>query len=96
MQDKKRLSFLIARASAIYGSDNQLAIALGVTRQQISKWKNGHQDPSIEMQQRLAEIAGLDPAPHVIAASVEKTGNQAAIDLVQQLIAPFRKAWHFS
>ncbi|KAF1056808.1 helix-turn-helix transcriptional regulator [Variovorax sp.] len=96
MQDLQRLNFLIDKASAMYGSDNQLAIAMGTTRQVISNWRHGHKSPSTEMQQKLAELAGIDPAPHVLAAAVEKTGNAAAIALVQQLIAPFRKAWHFS
>lgn len=92
MQDLKRLNFLIDKASEIYGSDNQLALALDVHRQQVSDWRAGRKAPGTNLQARMAEIAGLDPAVHVLAAAVEKTGHQGAMDL----LAPFKSAWLFT
>lgn len=92
MQDLERLNFLIDKAAAMHGSDNQLAIAMGTSRQVVSNWRHGIKSPSVEAQQRMAEIAGLDPAIHVMAAAVEKTGHPGAL----ALLAPFRRAWHFS
>ena len=87
MADLARLNSLIDKASAICGSDNQLAIHLGITRQQVSNWRHGHKVPGIEMQERLAEIAGVDPAAHMLAAAVEKTGSEKVMELFAKLKA---------
>lgn len=85
MQDLARLNSLIDKAAAIHGSDNQLAIALGKSRQQVSNWRNGHAAPGIDVQKQLCEIAGIDPAGHVMAAAIEKTNDPAAMALFQKL-----------
>lgn len=92
MQDLKRLNFLIDAAAAIYGSDNKLAEALDVHRQQVSNWRHGNKAPGYELQERMAQMAGLDPAIHVMAAAVEKTGHSGAM----KLLRPFTAAWQKS
>lgn len=87
MQDLQRLNSLIDKAASIYGSDNQLAIRLGITRQQISNWRHGQKAPGIEMQEKLAELAGVDPAVHMLAAAAEKTGSEKVMQLFAQLRA---------
>lgn len=88
MQDLERLNLLIDKAAAICGgSDNQLAIRLDITRQQISNWRHGHKAPSLEMQEKMAEMAGVDPAVHMLAAAAEKTGSEKVMELFAQLKA---------
>ncbi|WP_139225710.1 hypothetical protein [Paracidovorax konjaci] len=86
MQDTKRLNLLIDRARG-EGSDNQLAIKLGVHRQQICDWRAGRKAPGIELQETMAEMAGVDPAVHMLAAAAEKTGNDKVMALFAQLRA---------
>ncbi|MBK6295528.1 MAG: hypothetical protein IPF55_15545 [Rhodoferax sp.] len=59
MQNLDRLNLLIDRASKIYGSNRQLAFALGKNPQQISDWKHGRKEPGTDIQAKLAEIAAL-------------------------------------
>ncbi|HYP84391.1 MAG TPA: YdaS family helix-turn-helix protein [Variovorax sp.] len=92
MQDLKRLNLLIDKARDIAGSDAKLADMLGVRAQHVSNWRHGHRTPGQELQERMAKIAGIDPAPHVAAAAIEKTGHPGAL----ALLAGLRKQWHFS
>jgi ribosome-binding protein aMBF1 (putative translation factor) len=86
MQDLSRLNVLIDKAAnAAGGSDNKLATMLGTSRQVVSNWRHGQKEPAIEKQIEMAKIAGIDPAPIVIAAAVEKTGHEGALALVRQL-----------
>lgn len=87
MQDLARLNLLIDKASAIAGSDGKLAAMLDVHRQQVSNWRHGHKAPGIEVQEKLAEIAGVDPAVHMLAAAAEKTGSEKVMELFAQLKA---------
>lgn len=87
VQDLKRLTLLIDRASKICGSDNQLAIKLGVSRQQISKWRAGSADAPPAHQEAMAEMVGVDPAVHLLAAAVEKTESEKVMELFAKLRA---------
>lgn len=96
MQDLTRLNFLIAKASAIAGSNAALSRELGIHSQTVSDWKRGKTEPSIEMQERMASIAGLDPAPFVLSAAVEKSGNEAAVTLLKQLLKKAKAEWAYT
>ena len=86
MQDLERLNFLIGKASAIAGSNAALSRMLNVHSQTVSDWKRGKTEPSIEMQERMAAIAGMDAAPVIALAAVEKTGHEQAIALIRRLM----------
>ncbi|MEO8023873.1 hypothetical protein [Polaromonas sp.] len=91
MQDLERINFLIDRAAATLGSDNQLAAALGTSRQVVSNWRHGHKEPGADKQAQLAEMAGLDVGFHVTASAVEKTGHAAAIAWLAKRAEDWRK-----
>lgn len=93
MQDLERLNLLITKAASICGSDNKLAIALGKNRQQISNWRHGHASPSVDVQQRLAQMANEDEGLHVAAAAIEKTGNAQAIKWLEAQLEKIRKLY---
>lgn len=40
-----------------FGSEAHFAEALGVTREQMARWKAGSEEPSPEMLQRIADLA---------------------------------------
>lgn len=87
MQDLSRLNSLITKASAIAGSDKALAAKLGTSSQVVSNWRHGYKNPGLEMQEKMAEIAGVDPAVHMLAAAAEKTGSEKVMQLFAQLKA---------
>ncbi|MDN6886482.1 hypothetical protein QMO14_23095 [Variovorax sp. CAN2819] len=71
MQHLEELNLLIDKAAKAAGSDNKLAIALGVTRQRISNWRHAHQACTPADQALMAHIAGLDPVQVLARATVE-------------------------
>lgn len=90
MQDLTRLNLLINKAASIYGSDNQLAQALGTSRQTVSNWRHGIKSPGIDVQQKMAEIAS-EPVEYTVAmAAVEKTGNAQAIQWLESQLKKIR------
>lgn len=91
MQDLARINFLIDHAAAKLGSDNQLAIAMGTSRQVVSNWRHGHKEPGSDKQAQMAEMAGLDVGYHVTASAVEKTGNATALAWLAERARDWRK-----
>lgn len=71
MQHLDELNTLIDKAAKAAGSDNKLAISLGVTRQRISNWRHAHQACTPADQALMAHIAGLDPVQVLARATVE-------------------------
>lgn len=68
----KKISELIAGASQVLGSDNAIAVRLGVPRQLVSMWKSGARDCPPEDQARIAAILGADPREALVSAVLER------------------------
>lgn len=54
-------------------SDYALAPRLGLSRQQISRYRNGHDYLSEPAAVKLAELLGIDPLPILASAAAERT-----------------------
>jgi hypothetical protein len=67
-----KLNELIDKAAEIAGSDNKLALRLGVSRQLVSNWRHGLKTCTPEDWALLAYIAGLDAEEALIRAVVAK------------------------
>jgi hypothetical protein len=67
-----QLNDLIDRAAGNAGSDNKLAIALGVSRQVVSNWRHGLKTATPADWALLAAAAGLDPEEALIRATLDK------------------------
>ena len=67
-----QITTLISQASEKLGSDNALAMRLGVPRQMISMWKNGARPCPPEDQARIAAVLGLDPVEALVGAVLER------------------------
>jgi transcriptional regulator with XRE-family HTH domain len=59
-----------AKERAGVPSDNQLASALGVKRQTVSNWRQGHNTPDAVACEKLAEITG-EPLARVLGIAGE-------------------------
>lgn len=60
------LKLAIERASAILGSQRELATSLGERESHISGWKSGKRACGIDKRIRMAQIAGMDPTQAVL------------------------------
>ena len=59
-------------------SDNQAAIALGVTRSAVSGWRNGHNHPEPDTVDTMCKAAGREPARWVPLIEAERARSPAA------------------
>ena len=82
----KQIPELIARASAICGNDNKLAIALGVSRMTVSNWKTGKTPCPPEDQASIAAVAGLDPVQTLVRAHLERHEGTAKGDRLMKVL----------
>lgn len=86
MQDPVRINALIDAAARNYGqSDNQLAMALGTSRQVLSNWRHGHKSPSIEVQAELAAMGGCSVPIVTLTAMIESAKSPRRERLQQAL-----------
>ena len=66
---------LINAASARAGSDYKLAQTLGVDRQKVSGWRNGHAKCGVEYRALMADLAGYNVDEVIHDALLEKHAN---------------------
>ncbi|SEL93548.1 hypothetical protein SAMN05216359_1291, partial [Roseateles sp. YR242] len=66
---------LINAASARAGSDYKLAQILGVDRQKVSGWRNGHAKCGVEYRALMADLAGFNIDEVIREALLEKHAN---------------------
>lgn len=71
MTDLTNLNLLIDKAASIAGSDNKLAMSLGISRQRLSNWRHGIAACVPADQALMAHVAGLDPVQVLARATVE-------------------------
>lgn len=71
--DHARIKRLVDAAGEKLGGFRQLAVAMGVTAQLVSNWRNGVKTPSPEAQAELAEIAQQNAPITAFMALIEKT-----------------------
>lgn len=86
MEHLSQLIFLIDSAKAITGSDNKTAQLLGVSRGNVSDWRNGRNPCPPEMQALLASIAGFDPQQTALRALVERHEGTALGDKLMRVL----------
>ena len=82
----KQLPDLIARASAVAGSDSALARSLGVPQPMVSMWKLGKKTCPPEDQASMAAIAGLDPVQALVRAHLERHEGTAKGDRLMKVM----------
>lgn len=76
-----QLEKLIAEASAIAGSQNKLATALGTQSGVVSEWRNGLRHCPDKYVVAMARIAGRDPLRTALEVYKERLGKLALISL---------------
>ena len=70
-----------AKANSGIPSNERLARILDVPDNTVVRWNTGRNKPDDEMVRRLAELAGLDPAPVVAAIRAERAAPGPMRDL---------------
>lgn len=75
-----------ARAARGLSSDNQLAKALGLSRQRLSSLRHGHWMPSDETMARVAELAGENVELALLRLNYWRTRNGAARATYRRMI----------
>lgn len=80
------LNKLIADASAIAGSEYQVAKILGIPQSHISEWKAGRRSCVPADRARLAGIARQDAVQELVRATLESTEGTKRGEQLQQLL----------
>lgn len=57
-------------------SDNQAALALGVAKQAVSKWRNDQASPEVTTIEKMAVDLGLNPIAAVANVNAERGSNE--------------------
>ncbi len=70
------LKIAIERASALVGSQREVANAMGVSEQWVSNWKNGSRPCGMDKRIRLYQMAGLDPTYAVLESLAEQLDSK--------------------
>ena len=81
-----------AKANSGIPSNYRLARILDVPDNTVVRWNTGRNKPDDEMVRRLAELAGLDPAPVVAAIRAERAAPGPMRDLWSGMAAMLSKA----
>ena len=81
-----------AKANSGIPSNERLARILDVPDNTVVRWNTGRNKPDDEMVRRLAELAGLDPAPVVAAIRAERAAPGPMRDLWSGMAAMLSKA----
>lgn len=66
-------------------SDYAISKALGRTRSNVSRWRNGHDQMDAEAAAKAAELAGVDPAVTLAQIEAERAQSPKAKTLFEQL-----------
>ena len=67
-----------AREVCALASDHALADRVGVSRQQVSQWRKGHNPMSDDRVTQIARLAHEDPGPWLVAVRAEQSHGDAA------------------
>ena len=81
-----------AKANSGIPSNERLARILDMPDNTVVRWNTGRNKPDDEMVRRLAELAGLDPAPVVAAIRAERAAPGPMRDLWSGMAAMLSKA----
>lgn len=84
------LDELITKASAAAGNDSRLALALGVSRQNVNDWKKGRATCPVADQAIMAGLAGLDADAWLARATIESYAEGPKREVLKETL---KKAW---
>lgn len=73
-----------AKLNSNVESDRALAKLLGVSHGVPSQWRTGISIPKPEHSQKLADLAGIDPAPFVIETMIQSTKDTRLISTLER------------
>jgi hypothetical protein len=81
---------LIEKAAQTYGTDSEVALRLGVTRQRLWEWKEGKRTMPMDRFAHLATLAGVNPEKAIASEAIERYGKKvAALALIVSASAAF-------